>query len=310
MPSHIMIALVGEQPLPVLLPIIKAHTAVPNLQIALAHTARTERVARNVRQFVKDRIGLMVQLWPVDPYRISDIHTALQCHIREQQWMASEIVYNLTGGTKAMILAAYEVARASAARYVYLESERNESVLYQYEISGEFSRLQDKITLPALLDIHDYLHVHGFYDFRPSPPDHSLFFAAIRDEIVALIREDLLHQFEPGVDLHGNRQIDIDLMLRLKNQVAIAEIKSGNKVNSLEWIKQLNTASRPTTLGTYTKRLGILSRQADSQYIDIAALQGIDVVTLDEFETANSLTENDRVKLRGAIKQLFEPVKS
>lgn len=303
----IFLSLVGEQPLPVLLPILQAYADAQDVQVALAHTTRTARVARNVQQVIREKIGLTAALWLIDPYHISDIRTALRQHIHARQWPADQIVYNLTGSTKAMMLAAYELARTAAAQYVYLESERNESILYRYTTVDGECRLLDNPTLPALLDIHDYLHVHGFYDFRPSPPDHSSFFAAVRTEVEDLKNKGVLHQFKPEVDLHGNRQIDIDLMLRLGNQVAIAEVKSGNRVNSLEWIKQLNTASRPTTLGTYTKRLGILSRHLEPQFRDIASIQGIDFVVLEGFEPTGVLSAADRVKLREALQALFKP---
>jgi len=301
-----MISLVGEQPMPVLLPILREQPPVA----VLAHTERTRRVAENVKRVVEIRGDLAarmsVQLCGVDPYDVGRVRQAILEHMREQGWNEDQVLYNLTGGTKTMILAAYELARNASAPYCYLESEKGQSVLYRYEVHEGWSTLQGVSTpLGGLLTIDDYLYAHGFFNFRDSLEDKSAFFATVWGEVVALQGTGVLHEARPSVNLYGSGLVDVDMVVRFENQVAVAEVKSGNNVNSLKWIKQLNTAARPTTLGTYTKRFGIVDRQPQTQYREIAELQGIQVVVLDKSGGSTGLSDGDRETLRAAILSAF-----
>ncbi len=301
-----MIALVGQQPLPILLPIL--HELPP--VAVLAHTDLTRQVAENVKELVQGRSDLTgkvnIQLCHVDPYDVERVRQALLKHLRDQGWEEGQVQYNLTGGTKTMILAAYELARHAGASYFYLESERGQNVLYRYDLhQGQSILANAPVRLGGLLTIEDYLHAHGFFKFCDSREDSSDFLPAVWDEVMAMQRDGILHEARQGINLYGSGNVDVDLAVRFENQVAVAEVKSGHKVNSLDWIKQLNTAARHTTLGTYTKRFGIVDRQPQKQYCEIAELQEIQVIVLESFSQDGAISLGDRDRLRAMMGKAF-----
>lgn len=301
MSRSVLVALVGEQPMPVLLPILHLKPAAS----LLAHTERTRPVAENVQRLIaaKSDLSTKIELCQVDPYDIHRVRAALQNCLQAKGWSPEQLLYNLTGGTKTMILAGYELACSTSASYFYLESERGKSVLYHYRLENGSSVLAEKpAPLPGLITIQDYLHAHGFFEFREGR-DPSGFFQAVWQEVRAL-ENNVLDEALPSIDLYGSGQVDIDIAMRHENRVAIAEVKSGNRVNSMEWIKQLNTAARQTTLGTYTKRLAIVDRKPESHYREIAGLQDIEVVALEGFRD-HPLGDADRALLRDAVARAF-----
>jgi hypothetical protein len=124
-PRRCMIALIGQQPLPNLLPIrhYRPQAAV------LIYTARTRVVFERLSQTLGQG-ALTIRGVEVDPYDIIAIEQAICAAIQELE--EHELLFNLTGGTKAMALAAYRVAEQRQAEVLYLESERGQSLVYHY----------------------------------------------------------------------------------------------------------------------------------------------------------------------------------
>ncbi len=52
--------------------------------------------------------------------------------IARRGWVRDEITFNLTGGTKTMAFAAYELAKSMRSPFTYLQSEGNTSQLFRY----------------------------------------------------------------------------------------------------------------------------------------------------------------------------------
>src|SRR5262245_1255988 len=104
-----MVALVGEQPAPNLLPLRHFDPAEVALVCTDLTAARAARLA--------DVIGQRARrpLCKTDAYRVADIRQALESYLGECGWEGEQLIFNLTGGTKTMALAAYEVARQKNA---------------------------------------------------------------------------------------------------------------------------------------------------------------------------------------------------
>src|SRR5436309_6783976 len=131
----LMIALVGEQPLPNFL---LARHETPDA-LLLVYTAKTEPVYKNLEAALKPTLQSGGEIYglPTDPYKVITIIKDLKKKLTEltkpELTMHQSLVFNLTGGTKAMSLAAYYVAQECGASIVYMESEEKHNQVFRYE---------------------------------------------------------------------------------------------------------------------------------------------------------------------------------
>ncbi len=283
----ILLSLVGEQPLPSLL----VSRALKPARTILLHTTTTERVARNLAKMITG-----AELKCVDAYDFVESLAQIKALI------AGEAVMNLTGGTKPMALAAYEAARARGAAVVYLESEMKQSLLYRYAFAGnESPRLVEKTILPPLIDIDDYLRVHGLRapaEQSPKNPQEAGLGAWLKTQVDECRRNLVFDGFE------------LDFVLRRGNQVAIMEAKMAQK-GSRAGIDQLNTAGGQTYLGTYTGKILVTSRSPGPQLAALAEARRIRAVTVIgqvERRTGRSMFDAaSRSRLLRTLEQVLGP---
>ena len=254
----IMISLVGEQPIPILLPVRYLQPA----KTLLVYTTTTEPVARRLSGLIAGS-----ELVKTSAYEFGSVLQELRAACAS---LTGELLFNLTGGTKIMALAAYALAIERQSDFVYLQSEGHQSLLFRYPPASSNPSMRERI--PALISCDDYLRAHlsgyrreGFHrDATGNLSDGGRFEQVICN---ALAKEfELLSGIRPeGV----GDQIEIDLVIRWKNQVGIAEIKLGDgKGESLKkGIDQLATAGRRDYLGTYTEKFLITARPVKDKKI-------------------------------------------
>src|SRR4051794_14827995 len=127
-----MIALVGEQPLPNFLPVLHYH---PD-NVLLPYTTRTEKKYEYLRATLQNEVN--ISGLEVDPYDIPEIARMLNEELEKQT--KQPLMFNLTGGTKTMSLAAYQAAQQRLASIMYLQSEGKNTRIYGY--TWESQRLQ------------------------------------------------------------------------------------------------------------------------------------------------------------------------
>lgn len=250
----ILVNLIGEQPIPNLLPIRYFN---PDRTILL-YTDRTEIIAKRMCSLVAG-----CEIKKTEAYDINSTLVILD----SLNSSSAEIVINLTGGTKIMALAAYQFALKNNHEFIYIQSEGNNSIMYYYKfVQNRY--IADKITLSELINLDFYLKAHlmnykmeGFHkDSSGKLSSGGQFEKAIHD---ALFKDDfeVLAGIKPA-DV-GN-QIEIDLAVRLKgtNNVGIAEIKVGDyrEEGPKKGLDQLVMAAEREYLGTYTSRFLITSR--------------------------------------------------
>ncbi len=279
----VMIALVGEQPIPNLLPV--RHDR-PD-QVILVYTERTRRVGKRLTLLLGDAVATL----EVTPYDIMAIQRALSQLIAEREWAAADVTFNLTGGTKPMAFAAYRLAEQLGSPFLYLQSEGGESLAYHYQFLDQGAALVKRETIPPVLNLDDYLRAHlGSYEEGPPKWEFEIMvYAALQarvDEIKTSVK-------------HGGA-LEIDLVLRCGNQVAIAEVKSGRKALGKEGIDQLNTAAEQRYLGTYTRKLLVVDRPFGSNNRALAEAHRITIVELPS-ATAGKLSDEDKEKLSSVV---------
>lgn len=296
----VLISLVGEQPIPNLLPV----RALNPTKALLVSTTLTARVSQNLARLLKAEAD--VEDLQVDAFDMHVIQSTLRACAEQRGWNPKSILFNLTGGTKPMAFAAYRLAEELRSSFVYLQSHGGRSLLYRYDfdpIRG-YQRRQHHTDqdpeIPEVLTVDDYFRAHGIWDMK----------AAGRKPIERLIAEALaseLSEVKTNVAFGGN--IELDLVVRQKNQVGIAEIKCGRRQDQPRHqkraIEQLITATEQRYLGTYTKKLLILDRVLDKNNEDLARAYRIQVIVLPSV-ASERLSEEDRSVLIGKFKYTLE----
>ncbi len=158
-----LILLVGEQPLPNLLPTRHINPAM----VVLVHTDRTKEIAKRLEGLLSAK----KRLCQVEPYDLLKIEQTLQGFL-SKQIAASEyqLLFNLTGGTKPMSLAAFQVAAQRKAPFVYFQTEGGRSLLYCYQFTDqEKVKLEKQEELSQTLTLDDYLRAQ-VGNYTPGSP--------------------------------------------------------------------------------------------------------------------------------------------
>lgn len=285
----VMICLVGEQPAPNILPI----RACKPKEVCLIYTERTERVSHNLAKLIRQQCRLLVPA-----YSVVKIYKQLAAFLEERNWATQDLLFNITGGTKPMSLAAFQLARQLNASVVYLESEAGKSRLdfYEFGKSGEVQHLGET-SVNDLLSIHDYLCVHGLGDYTQKDGSNDF-----EITVAETLRRD---GFEVLSDVRFTKlpALELDLIIRFGNQFGVAELKTGKTATKKEAIDQLNSATARENLGIYTKRFLIIDREYGvlGNNAELARAYNITVISLAEPLQAGKLSPSDQQKLLAEV---------
>jgi len=288
--GKLMVCLIGEQPIPNLLPL---RHQPPDIAL-LVHTDRTKGVAQRLKKLLEPKVK--VYLLQTDPYDVQKIHEDLQKFLAENIEEGTELVFNLTGGTKTMVLAAYELAREYNAPFLYLQSEGKRSVLYRYRFEAKEPFYEDKETIPGVITIEDYLkaYVDNYNVTEPRNPFEKEIGKALEgavDEVVS------------GVTLAA--ALEVDLVVRKGNQVGVIEAKTGARARSKEGLDQLNAVCEQRYLGTYTHKILVVNQQWSQTLTNLRELANawrVTVIELPSFtEEHPFLSEEDKEVLRSEV---------
>lgn len=291
----IAISLIGEQPIPNLLPL---RYKPPDVAV-LVYTDRTRSTSRRLGQLLR---SYSIKVCPLltDAYNIQQIHDDLKGLIVREKWGQKEIEFNLTGGTKTMVLAAYQVALEYHAPFVYLQSERKQSVLYRYRFQGRKACYVNKETLPGVITLDDYLRAY-LDDYKTTGPKHPF------EEVIGRALAKVVDEVLVGVTLAG--ALEVDLAVRKENQVGVVQAKTGNAARGKQGLDQLNAACEQRYLGTYTHKILVINQQWDDTQVnlrDLAAAWRIAVIELPSFTNASpQLSSQDEADLQSQVVQIL-----
>lgn len=297
-----VISLIGEQPLPNLLPLkyLKPTNAI------LVYTQRTKEVARRLKTLLSaETQSIAVEV--DDPYNLAFVTQKLRHFLKSRGKDQESLLFNVTGGTKPMALAASFVAREQCAPILYFQTEGTQSLLYQYELTkcGTLE-LKEKIIIPETITIDEY--IRSFTGQYHSKKDFPATQGGEFERLVYQALKPRVDEIMPSVILGG--ALEIDLVIRCGNQVGIAEVKTGKKALSKEGIDQLNTAGGRDFLGIYTKKVLIVDREWDdskSNLRELAEARHIKIIELPSFSQSKNrcLSSHDQQKLIRTISSLL-----
>lgn len=298
-----LLSLIGEQPIPNLLPI----RALQSDENILVYTSRTEAVARRLRRLISSHDDLKNDL-QVPAYNFEQaLHT-----MQQRLGGIAEVTFNLTGGTKMMALAAYALAAQRQAEFVYLESETHTAWLYRYHYVDGIPQRVARDKLPPLISAADYLNAHlpGFRETGFSTDEKgNLTTGGQFEKAVYQALQSRFDDVLAGVRPEGVAdQIEIDLVIRCGNQVGIAEVKLGGGDSGKRGLDQLKMAGGREYLGTYTTQFMIAARKQFSRKIETLARQrGVHVIYVPEYADGRPLSIPQAEKLARAIREKLCP---
>jgi hypothetical protein len=294
----ILINLVGEQPLPNLMPVALEDPRV----VVLIHSDFTEQVAGKLGNLM----GAEVISHCVDAYDIAETETYLRGLVADRCWPAGELLFNLTGGTKPMSLGAFRVAIEMGSRALYVKTEgRGAIYFYDFQGGSDPIKVTPLDTLPPVLTLSSFLHafrgnqyqVKG--DYAKTEPGRS-FEQAVHKALVGSIDEVM-------VGLKLDDVVDIDLVLRTGNEVALVECKIGQ--NGLkDAIDQLNTAGGRDYLGTYTRKVIVsnVSWKTKTNLSALAQARRINIIEIVDYQAQDpALSEAGVDHLRKGVERLL-----
>ncbi|NOK58065.1 MAG: DUF1887 family protein [Chloroflexi bacterium AL-W] len=276
---NMMIALVGGQPLPNLIPV---RYYQPN-NVLLVYTETTKKVYERLCSSIEPDVptyGLKT-----DSYNVEAITVSLQDRLQQPDLSSHTFLFNLTGGTKAMALAAYQVAQQYNASVLYIESEGKKSRAFYYtwfdhQLQGMPSEL-----IPGCLTLDDFLNVYlgvnNWQEYGPGRGEGHPFETALAETLRAAHYEVMI-----GVKTM-NGQIDLDIVARWDNRFGIVEAKVGENGRKLDGIKQLNNAIRQ--LGIYTQQFYAITVEPNQTHDALVAASGIKVITLPGYQDGTDI---------------------
>jgi hypothetical protein len=304
----LLVSFIGEQPIPNLLPIRHLQPA-ENLLVYTANENASQKPARRLRKLVTGSVELSADLLLNDAYRPDKIREQLEKRLAGH----SEVIFNLTGGTKPMALAGLEAARNMNAPCIYMQTEGRydrdqRSVLYWYT-PGQGLSFDRREELPRnLLDIDSYLRAHldGY-----SEDGFSRTGGGILEQAVAAALEDFVDEIKAGVKPLGTKdQVEIDLLVRRGNQVAALEVKSGGQGSGKKALDQLTTMVAREYLGTYAARVIITNPGPDDDarqawYKALARALRVTVIEFNQPPRNGRLDTQDAHNLRLRLAELL-----
>ncbi len=294
-----MIALIGEQPIPNLLPIL---CDLPT-EVLFVRTDLTRESSLRLEKVLQGKTAVSF-LEISDAYNISQIYECLASKIEQLGWLSEEIIFNVTGGTKPMSIAAYQLAANQSCPALYLQSEGRQTRLRQYNFSqGRADLTRDEI-IPSLITIADYLlaHLPGFRSEGFHKDAHgNLTVGGQFEKQIYKTLEPQVGEIMAGVRPEGVRdQIEIDLVVRCGNQVGIIEAKTGTRK---EGIDQLSTAGGRAYLGIYTAKFLIMGNYLSSDLKTLAQARDISVIELPQYREGKALAATEANRLIQTIRQ-------
>jgi len=291
-----MVALVGEQPIPNLLPV----RYLKPTALVLVYTERTKDVARRLQQLLSEIEIVPLEL--LDAYHVAAIRERIRQSVAAQE----DLLFNLTGGTKTMVLAAYDLAREWQSPFLYFQTEGphgrdQQSVLYRYIWDANTAVLERRFVLDEpLISLDDYLRAYfGGYDETGFSKERG----GVLERAVHRALDGYVDEIKVGVRPGGlKNQVEVDLVIRCGNQVGFIEVKEGGRESGKHAVDQLTTAAARELSGVYAARFLVTGSTRDAQYKAVAQALNIRVIELPDWhEDQGSLSPRAAEQLRRAI---------
>jgi hypothetical protein len=298
----VMISLVGEQPAPNVLPLRHYR---PD-QVVLVHTSLTAGLAERIAGVIGGEFDVLRPFCKTEAFLVDQIRAELTNYIN-RHLPNTDLIFNLTGGTKTMEYAALEVARQMRAKAFYYQTEGNQSLIHPYHFTdaGEMT-CETPLQAETTLNIDEFLSLY-VREYKPAEQSDNA-----GKEFERKILE-VLQMLGPGYEILPNQRlsgfsddVEVDWILRYQNTFAVGEVKL--KASKSSGIDQLNAATDQRMLGTYTKKFLVTARKLHYNSIHLAEASRITTIILPSGSQVE-LSNEDKAYLVQIIRSSMEPRK-
>ncbi len=128
-------------------------------EVLLVCTEKTRYYYRHLQHILQEHTK--IHGLEVHPYRIPEIVTELQTKLKELAWIPSlSPIFNLTGGTKPMLVAGYQIAQVLSTPVIYLQSEGKWTRIYTYIWENQQLRIQNEEVVPDCITLREVFDLH------------------------------------------------------------------------------------------------------------------------------------------------------
>ncbi|MCX8063183.1 MAG: DUF1887 family CARF protein [Anaerolineales bacterium] len=296
-PQLVLLSLVGEQPIPNLLP-LRQFTHYTEVQFVASATTRG--VAKQLQKAIQQDETLQhlqaLKTLEVPPYHIGDARTKIVAALLQHQAQGKTIHVNLTGGTKLMSLAALQAAYGSGVTLMYVSTEEKQIIWLASDGSE-----QSREPIQVRVDVWQYLNAHGLEvetvpvnPFAAPPPKEG---DELEKQVYDLLKNSGLFD-DVRRNLHirkqnGKKQVrnELDVVVTRNGRMAVISCKSGNVESETgrrayhQAIYELSAISRREAAGIYCGKVLVSSQPELPQALrDRAAESGVKLVYGAELE--------------------------
>jgi len=303
-----MIALVGDQPLPNFIAV--KHFGYD--KVLLVYTEERETQYKYLRAVLEKKRGVVVKEVVTEAHYVNKIAQTVHEELTHLGIGATEkLVFNLTGGTKAMAMAAFHVAQWRDAEMLYLASQvvRDNTKVRAYQSKWHNQQIKPggQISIPDCIELEDVFDLHlGMGNWEECGPSKDIngggpFESLLKDTLCRYQKD--VNEVKAGVKTL-NRQVDMDLVVRLGNHYGIIEAKSGGKGAGMKGLQQLSTSK--SLMGTYSRAFHVITVAASSEHKELREALGFTSISLQSYdEHTNTISPDDEEKLLTEIKDAF-----
>jgi len=251
------------------------------------HTDQTWQVAKNLKGLLQPSAN--IQLLSVDAYDLLKIERSLSSFLSCKILASKQLIFNFTGGTKPMSVAAFRLAQETRSVIIYFKSQGNRSTIYSYRFAsnGEIE-LESVEEVPDTISLDEYLrsYLGSYQEGKPRNNFEQQVFES-------LTKTPEISEVKASITPCDVGALEIDFAIRCGNQVGIAEVKMKGAKKGID---QLNAAAEQRYLGTYVRKFLIAGRKVDKNIKDLASAYRIIVLELLSAESG-ILSPNDSALL-------------
>jgi hypothetical protein len=285
----LLLSLVGEQPIPSLLPLWQESEFD---QVQLAHTETTESAAETIRSAIRNDPDLQrVRILPsirLDAYDIGRARLALNRAVQGHLEAGQALRLNFTGGTKIMSLAAVQAAYGTGIGLMYVSTE--EGCLIYYGSDGAETR---RSPIDVRIGVDQYLRAHGLEvsdnpafnpNYRPfaDPPPKAG--DALETKVEALAHgSGWFDDVRRGVHIRrqtraGEVKNELDVVVARNARLVVCSCKAGAEIDK-EVLYELASLSRRESAGIYCGKVLVCAHEVSPALVERARSLGITLVS-------------------------------
>lgn len=275
----ILVSLVGEQPIPNLLPLWQFSEFT---RTQFAATRATREHADRLRQAIAADASLKrVEVLPpliIEPYDLQKSRLTLAQAMGRHLEQGESVCLNLTAGTKLMSLAALQAAYGTGITLLYVAAETVQFIFLRSD-GAEFERQPIEVSV----SVEQYLRAYGFevspeHSFRPPRAGDAL-----EEEVERRLKESKVFDDVQRnvlicrVQEQGEVKNELDVAATRNGHLAVCSCKAVNHL-SRDSLYELSSVMRREYAGIYCGKVLATTAEVTDGLRERARLWGIELV--------------------------------